>query len=300
MTSCLEQVASGFSIEVIVVDDASSDETVRIANNFSPVVRVLCHKTNQGRAAARNSGLAAAAGEFIKFLDHDDLLEPDTLRVEYEVGVKQQADIVIAGHRSVEMDSSGNWQILSEVIRPPVMDPRIYAILQGRAVPTAAALYRKSYIEGLTWDEDILRIDDWDWFVRAALRMGRIIPINHISYSWRHHATQYSKSSTLYQYAIEHHRILGKIEDWLLSNGQLSCDNARELAQYYYKMLRVLFKYDRQRYDRALFHIFSLDPCFFPYREPRRSVRFLCRLYGIKLGLLTYNYLANILRMIRS
>ena len=68
--------------EVIVVDDGSTDESGVIAQGF-PDVRYL-QQTNQGVAAARNHGLEAARGDFVAFLDQDDLWTPDKLKLQVE------------------------------------------------------------------------------------------------------------------------------------------------------------------------------------------------------------------------
>jgi glycosyltransferase involved in cell wall biosynthesis len=69
-------------IEVIVVDDGSTDDGGGIAQSF-PDVRYM-RQENQGVAAARNNGIEAARGEFFAFLDHDDLWTPEKVRVQIE------------------------------------------------------------------------------------------------------------------------------------------------------------------------------------------------------------------------
>src|SRR5579859_5180997 len=66
-------------LEIIVVDDGSTDESARVAQAY-PEVRYL-YQPNQGAAAARNAGIAAAEGALIAFLDHDDLWMPNKLRL---------------------------------------------------------------------------------------------------------------------------------------------------------------------------------------------------------------------------
>ena len=67
-------------IEIIIVDDCSTDETLTIIKNLDcPFVKILRQEHNQGPAAARNRGLAIAAGDFMAFLDGDDFWEPDFL-----------------------------------------------------------------------------------------------------------------------------------------------------------------------------------------------------------------------------
>ncbi len=67
-------------LEVIVVDDGSQDDTAKVVGRFSSVRYI--RQDNQGPAAARNRGIAAATGEFIAFADHDDRLPPTKLTVQ--------------------------------------------------------------------------------------------------------------------------------------------------------------------------------------------------------------------------
>src|SRR5262245_48814013 len=60
-------------LEVIVVDDGSTDDSVAIARSFGNAVRVVCQQ-NKGVSAARNNGIQHATGDYIMFLDGDDLL----------------------------------------------------------------------------------------------------------------------------------------------------------------------------------------------------------------------------------
>src|SRR4249920_2954185 len=67
------------NIEVVVVDDGSSDDSVKVARSFGEKVRVI-QQSNAGSAVARNRGMTAARGEFISFLDADDYWLADKVR----------------------------------------------------------------------------------------------------------------------------------------------------------------------------------------------------------------------------
>src|SRR6187397_1072894 len=65
-------------LEVIVIDDGSTDDSAALAENAGPPVRVI-RQTNQGESVARNRGIAEARGSHVLFLDADDMLEPESL-----------------------------------------------------------------------------------------------------------------------------------------------------------------------------------------------------------------------------
>lgn len=84
-------------LEIVLVDDGSPDGCPAICDAWArkdPRVRVI-HQQNGGISAARNRGIEASTGDFLSFVDADDLLEPDTLRLAYQAQQQHNADLVI-------------------------------------------------------------------------------------------------------------------------------------------------------------------------------------------------------------
>ncbi|MDB6115980.1 MAG: putative glycosyl transferase, partial [Lacunisphaera sp.] len=71
--------------EVILIDDGSTDDSLAIARTFVPRGVQVISQPNRGASAARNHGLRAARGEFIQFLDADDLISPDKIAAQIEL-----------------------------------------------------------------------------------------------------------------------------------------------------------------------------------------------------------------------
>jgi len=94
LKSALSQTLS--PLEVIVVDDGSTDDSATIAESFGSPVRVIRQK-NQGESVARNRGIDEAKGEWIAFLDADDLWKPEKLEKQFEV----VEDGVVAVHTNL-------------------------------------------------------------------------------------------------------------------------------------------------------------------------------------------------------
>src|SRR3989337_2792389 len=93
--SCLKQTYS--HIEIIVVDDGSSDDTQTVlTTEFSETI-IPVFQDNQGVSAARNTGLRQAKGEFITFLDADDYFTEDSVEVRLNILLKHRdIDIVVS------------------------------------------------------------------------------------------------------------------------------------------------------------------------------------------------------------
>lgn len=88
-------------VEFIFVDDASPDNSMAVLEECiqqypqrQAQIRMLVHKENKGLPAARNTGLAAASGEYVFHCDSDDFVEPDMLETLYDEAKKKDADIV--------------------------------------------------------------------------------------------------------------------------------------------------------------------------------------------------------------
>jgi glycosyltransferase involved in cell wall biosynthesis len=105
ISSVLEQDMSMADVEIIVVDDGSTDRTPEIVRGFEPRVRVL-RKSNGGQASAFNAGISECHGEIISFLDGDDWWEKAKLRAVLEAFVANP-EIGSVGNGLYEVDADG-------------------------------------------------------------------------------------------------------------------------------------------------------------------------------------------------
>ena len=134
--------------EIIVVDDGSTDDTLAIAQSFGEHITCLTGE-NSGVAVARNRGFAAASGQWIQFLDSDDLLVADTLAHRLDVLRSTDADIAVTDWTEFQGDwkaatetshREANWQRLTQ-------DGAAIACATSFWAPPAAVLYRRDVVD---------------------------------------------------------------------------------------------------------------------------------------------------------
>jgi glycosyltransferase involved in cell wall biosynthesis len=142
-------------VEVVAVDDGSTDSSARIVESRSAVRWVA--QEHRGLPAARNRGLAAAAGDTIAFLDADDRWTDGKLRRQLDLLDRHPAvDIVLGMTRRMWAAADGLAR------REPVLGPPELALSFGAALVRRAVFARIG-----VFDESFTFCDDWDWFMRA-------------------------------------------------------------------------------------------------------------------------------------
>jgi glycosyltransferase involved in cell wall biosynthesis len=156
-------------IEVIVVDEASTDDTPDIlagAARKDPRVRTIRHDTPQGVSTARNRGAAAARGEWVAFLDDDDLWAPDKLARQLQAADAARSDWAYTG--SVSITDSGH--IVHG--KPPQAPAEVVAALPHyNAIPGGGSnvvVRRRTLQRAGPFETRLRNTEDWEMWIRLA------------------------------------------------------------------------------------------------------------------------------------
>ncbi|MBI1284707.1 MAG: glycosyltransferase [Thiobacillus sp.] len=162
-------------IEIIIVDDGSTDDTPQVAEalamQYPDVVRVL-RQENAGPGMARQAGLEVSRGEFIQYLDSDDLLMPNKFSLQVE-GLSNDQEAGISYGLSLARDELSGASATTHGTERKHRN--IFpAILRARLWPTATPLYRRSVCENIGPWANLRLLEDWDYDCRAGLLRIRL------------------------------------------------------------------------------------------------------------------------------
>lgn len=162
-------------LEIIVVDDGSKDRTKAAATAFDGSVRYL-FQANQGPAAARNTGIAAASGDLICFLDADDLWTADKL--ESQIAFMEQhpeVGLLFADAEEFEAETVSCRSLLStsrywaELQAQPIVTEAFQKLLEENFIPTSTVMIRKGcFSTAGTFDVMLKGPEDRDMWSRIA------------------------------------------------------------------------------------------------------------------------------------
>jgi glycosyltransferase involved in cell wall biosynthesis len=165
-------------VEIILVDDGSRDDSLAMARGFEDRGLRVVSQANRGASAARNRGLELAGGDFIQFLDADDLLAPGKIAVQMARLAAAPAGCIASGEWARFQGEPGeavftaqpNWRDMAGV------DFMLLHYDHGWMMPPIAWLCPRSAIEAAgPWREDLSLNDDGEYFCRVMLRSPGIV-----------------------------------------------------------------------------------------------------------------------------
>ncbi|MGC9528715.1 MAG: glycosyltransferase, partial [Limnospira sp.] len=202
--SVLKQTFTDF--ELLIIDDGSTDSTPAILSSFTdPRLQVLSYP-NAGLAASRNRGISGATGQYISFIDADDLWTPDKLEAQLQA-LTNNPEAAVAYSWVDVIDDSSQW------VRPGGHltvngNAYPYLLLKNFLENGSNALICKSAIDRTgNFDESLKASEDWDFYLRLAKHYP-FVAVQSVQILYRESAT--SMSSQIIRQKSESLRVIDK------------------------------------------------------------------------------------------
>jgi glycosyltransferase involved in cell wall biosynthesis len=166
---------SGFDLELIVVDDCSTDGSWETLSNLAKKdsrLRIHGHSINQGASRSRNDAIKMATGDFIAFCDADDVWEKDKLELQIKMlRSNPDYDFAYCDAKIVDENGEATGRLFSQLFPPPSKPSgNLFDVLIVRNfINMQSVLMRRKCLE-LTghFDEKIKWVEDWWFWIKAS------------------------------------------------------------------------------------------------------------------------------------
>lgn len=264
--------------EVIVVDDGSTDSSLDVIRSFGNRVR-WASGPNRGGSAARNRGLEMATGEFVQFLDADDVLYPEKLSVQVPLLASTPTlDVVFCSWVWMDRDRA-----TSKITRRPYTgeDPLHYVLVGP--LQTASGLYRATAIRRVGgFTEGMPCAQEFDLHVRMALQGMQCSSIDRVLYEFR--KSRHGVSGDDVHILSQRFNILEHMYDDLRRLNTFADSRIEMLQEAVVRVGRESFQSGSHRLGRRAFLLAAqISPKL--RRAPSAPAAWFARMLGLAAGL---------------
>lgn len=178
-------------IELVVVDDGSTDRTKEIIQNWKSesesedfIIKYIFQK-NSGAPAARNNGIRNSNGRYLQFLDSDDELLPEKLSLQFEKLKTEHTPLCICDYQHLDE----NGKILADLSKNYPIDEFIRNFM---AVHTIGPLTDRTFFKQkqLIWNEKITKLQDKDYFLKLFMLIRKKSYVDKVLFHWIRHSSE--------------------------------------------------------------------------------------------------------------
>lgn len=235
-------------IEIICIDDKSTDDTTKIIAEYAKRdkrIKLIKQRKNQGVSIARNTGLDAAKGEYIGFVDPDDYIDLNFYGKLYAAATESGADIVKGGLICVKTDGTEDK---SELIKRVAKDKRSFNYQFSTAIYKREFLDKNNlrFVAGASIGEDVN-------FLIKATNLANKVDVVYGTYYW-----YIRRDDSAYSPTLNHNKIVSAVTvsqdlfDWLESQQGISKADYIMIMRTVFSLLTTNIPHAQSRKDQEL------------------------------------------------
>jgi glycosyltransferase involved in cell wall biosynthesis len=273
----------GVTLEVIVVDDGSTDGSALLVERAFPAA-IVVRQENAGVSAARNRGMALAKHPLLQFLDADDLLEPGKLAIQARALLDPSSDIAYGDWDRI-CRRGDTWQLMETISRRLTSGAEEVELFMSRfwAPPAVYLMKREIVFRVGAWSSTLPVIQDARYMLDCALHGGRFVYCP--GKMARYRAEQPGSLSKRNRSAFLRDCLINaqEMEEWWRSRGLLDSVRKRAVLDVEATVAKNAFGLDRALADEAYRSVVALDPRYVPAEPPK--MRWAAKLLGLRAAL---------------
>ena len=168
--------------ECIIVNDGSTDNTETIAMDYCDRdKRFVYHKKeNGGLSSARNAGLDIAQGDYVQFLDSDDILLPNKFEYQIRMMETSKSDVCVCHHSIFTTNINETWENnFSQSVYDLTYQGFLYNWGESFVIAIHSGLFRKSFLDKykLRFDENVRALEDWLFWISIIRNGGTFVEV---------------------------------------------------------------------------------------------------------------------------
>ena len=223
---CLDSIISQTykNLEIIMVDDGSRDHTGEILDNYAKKDRRIkvIHKENGGVSSARNKGIEVAEGDYIGFIDGDDLIEPEMYKILVDLLEEEDADIAHCGYQMVFPDRVDYYHNTGKK-KIQTTEEGLKDLLSGEIIEPGLVnkLYKKELIKNCRLDETVKINEDLLMNYQLFKLSQKSVYYDITPYSYMIRSSSATGVNSLITKREDSLRVLNQIKDDCINNNLL-------------------------------------------------------------------------------
>ncbi len=257
----------GVNLEVIVVDDGSTDRSAEIVEQEFSSAR-LVRIVNSGPSRARNIGTGLSSGEYIQYLDADDLLAPGKLKSQVEMLYASGADVAYGDWQKLVRGANDDY-VHGEICTRKISNPEVELLTGDSWNMIASYLFRRAICERVGgWNEGLPIIQDVRFTLDCALLGARFVYCAGIMAYYRLDLSESVSRRDPIAFVRDCLRNAKEVQEWWESHGGINEGRSKALVSAYSYVARASFEKDSLTFEAAYDALEGLEPGYVP-KHPR-------------------------------
>jgi glycosyltransferase involved in cell wall biosynthesis len=265
-------------IEIIIVNDGSTDNTEQVLSQYFDKIKYI-YQANAGVSVARNTGYTEAKGEYIQYLDADDLLAKDKISIQVEALKNNNAEVAY-----------GDWIKFTETDQAFKELEIVSREIQGRAeielityfwVPLAALLYKRTITEKIgNWNVNLPIIQDARYALDAALNHANFVYTPGVMAYYRAHDSGSLSTKNKLAFMLDCFENAKQIDAIWRKDYDADVEKKNAIIQVLRFCVTEFSTHDKIKHKEAIDYILDIEPNYIP--ENSRGMRAMSKIIGYR------------------